>query len=1012
MRAYPTGGTAQYPTVYQAGSPPYGPIHWGPRAVAYLGDSVSLENEADFGPEEDPTNNLQPPEESSNRDGGDDGVALPLVLPNYEATTFEYTVTVVNPAPGIMYANVWFDWNRDGDWDDLLSCPNGAAAPEWAVQNQPVALTAVGTLRLVTPSFVCWHPAAGDLAPIWMRITLSETPWLPAGEDPASGGCGPRSGYLYGETEDYYLSPERPTDAADYGWLDTSAGAGGDAKLRAQAVAEDSQGAPVWVQATADPVWKWNQDPDKTPEAIGIRVDSSDGRQRILSDDFQCVNSNRITGIRLWGAWKNDQKGQITKIRLGIYDNDPAGQAGADATNLFPKPYPNSRWQKEFGPGQFVETFDSTYPFGQWVWDPATGQVTVPGSRQLWQVTINIPTQDAFQQEGSAGTARLYWLAVDIQATGGQFGWETRRPSGHSLGAALWAVQTSTARNWQELRYPPWHHGSISAQTAIDLAFSLSYEDGASVPTAQPASSTQCPVVNTQCPAVSTSCPRQNTQCPQEYTVCPESWTNCPAESTKCPERNTECPVVSTRCPPATVLPAVTTQCPAVSTRCPAQSTRCPQDYTICPELHTNCPAESTKCPERDTECPVVSTRCPPATVLPGVATQCPTVSTRCPAQSTRCPENYTICPELWTNCPQTSTHCPERSTECPTQTTVCPATPTSCRTVPTECPAPETTCKPVTTQCPETSTQCPAPTTTCTPVSTQCPAKTTECPTKATECPVTSCPAQATQCKAVPTECPTKTTECPVTSCPGTPTQCQTVQTQCPTIATQCPEVTTVCPWHEPTKCYPVKTTCPEITTQCPEKNTVCPSIIMPTLCPRTLTECPKDPTRCPSENTKCPVKDTTCPVIETKCMPLFPWTKCPEMATICPEVLTKCPEEPTRCPPITTECPVSHILTYCNPTRCPVVSTQCPEKATECPPVSTECPVVSTECPRVQTKCWGAYTYCLTLCPPLCPLNARSQAAATGVPGSRTLIQDVLSGVPCPTVETKVPIPVAVRQ
>jgi hypothetical protein len=106
-----------------------------------------------------------------------------------------------------MYVNVWFDWNRDGDWDDTLQCPLVGPAPEWAVQNQPVSAAAPGTLTFTTPPFLPWHQAAGAASPqTWMRITLSEQPWQPLG---AAGyaGSGPLGGYEFGETEDYYFTP-------------------------------------------------------------------------------------------------------------------------------------------------------------------------------------------------------------------------------------------------------------------------------------------------------------------------------------------------------------------------------------------------------------------------------------------------------------------------------------------------------------------------------------------------------------------------------------------------------------------------------------------------------------------------------------------------------------------------------------------------------------------------------------------------------------------------------------
>ncbi len=211
MTTYPTAVLARFPTVYQIGSPPFGPIHWQPRAVAWLGQAVTLENEADIGPDQDPTNNIIPPQNAPDLDMADDGVQMPLCLPHCQPTMFNYTVTIVNPPPAQgLFINVWFDWTRNGDWDDTPTCPSGIMAPEWAVQNQPLPILAPGVYTFTTLPFIPWHPVGTtEDQPIWMRITLSEQPWG-GSPMPGGGGSGPANGYSYGETEDYYFVPVIP----------------------------------------------------------------------------------------------------------------------------------------------------------------------------------------------------------------------------------------------------------------------------------------------------------------------------------------------------------------------------------------------------------------------------------------------------------------------------------------------------------------------------------------------------------------------------------------------------------------------------------------------------------------------------------------------------------------------------------------------------------------------------------------------------------------------------------
>ena len=213
MTAYPSGGPtgvkANYPTVFQSGAGvgPFGPAHLNARLVAQLGKKITRETEADTGLDQDGVNNINPSTNTPDLDQGDDGIVVPLSLPVCRWTTFTYTVNVIDPNVD-MYLNAWFDWNRDGDWDDTLECAAGPA-PEWAVRNQLLFKLSAGLNQITTPAFLPWHPASGPQQ-IWMRLTLSEQPFkggsAPAGKV-GGGGSGPLEKYVYGETEDYYFTP-------------------------------------------------------------------------------------------------------------------------------------------------------------------------------------------------------------------------------------------------------------------------------------------------------------------------------------------------------------------------------------------------------------------------------------------------------------------------------------------------------------------------------------------------------------------------------------------------------------------------------------------------------------------------------------------------------------------------------------------------------------------------------------------------------------------------------------
>ena len=123
MTAYPKGGPAgviaRFPTVFKAGSPPYGPRHNNlPSLRYYLGAGISREAEADIGLDGDPNNNIMPTADRPDLDQFDDGVNPNPQFPNCQPTKLNFTVTVPAGAPvnQTAFVNLWFDWNRNGAW--------------------------------------------------------------------------------------------------------------------------------------------------------------------------------------------------------------------------------------------------------------------------------------------------------------------------------------------------------------------------------------------------------------------------------------------------------------------------------------------------------------------------------------------------------------------------------------------------------------------------------------------------------------------------------------------------------------------------------------------------------------------------------------------------------------------------------------------------------------------------------------------------------------------------------
>lgn len=222
MTAYPKGGPpgvlANYPTVYggAGGVLPFGPIHLNPQAVAFLGVGVSGEFEADILPDQDFVNNIVPATDTPDQDGADDGLVGLPILPHCAPGLINVQVSWPGGPPWPpMWLNVWCDWNRDGDWNDVMFCPDGTPVPEWAAQNIPVP---PGVPLLAVPIPACWHPSLKK-DPIWIRITLSEqTSRPPLGSfSGIAGGDGPQLGYQFGETEDYYITDYDDQQSFDFG---------------------------------------------------------------------------------------------------------------------------------------------------------------------------------------------------------------------------------------------------------------------------------------------------------------------------------------------------------------------------------------------------------------------------------------------------------------------------------------------------------------------------------------------------------------------------------------------------------------------------------------------------------------------------------------------------------------------------------------------------------------------------------------------------------------------------
>lgn len=219
---------------------------------------------------------------------------------------------------------------------------------------------------------------------------------------------------------------------------------------------------------------KWRQPPDESPMGIDIRIDRSDGVERILADDFLCTTTGPITNVNFWGSWNGDRKGVITKIHLSFHKDIPAVYGG-DGTPLEHSRPGELLWEHDFDASEFTETLHSQLPDGkfEWWWDVYDSSVPAEpnGDQQIWRYDINIDPSIAFVQEGDPNDPLVYWLDVYVEVQFDadlrpEFGWKTSIT--HWNDDAVYGYTSTSPITWMELVFPPEHPYEPNS---IDMAF-------------------------------------------------------------------------------------------------------------------------------------------------------------------------------------------------------------------------------------------------------------------------------------------------------------------------------------------------------------------------------------------------------------------------------------------------------------------------------------------------------------------------------------------------------------
>ncbi|MCB0063278.1 MAG: DUF11 domain-containing protein [Caldilineaceae bacterium] len=224
--AYIDDGTlGHFPTVWE-GTPagePSGPTHG--TAHFWLGSMVDAEPYADLNLYEE-SNQIPPPPASNILDNGltdiadsdlDDGwwnQGVPMLHCEPTMLIIALSRAALPANIDTLWLNVWFDGNRDGDWQDVGDCPGtnketGETAYEWIVQDyeiDPATLSVEEPLVLYVPTMRVLNQQPDRKA--WLRMTLSEQKAIV----PVNGGLPDGRGPAYpnyfavGETEDWLMA--------------------------------------------------------------------------------------------------------------------------------------------------------------------------------------------------------------------------------------------------------------------------------------------------------------------------------------------------------------------------------------------------------------------------------------------------------------------------------------------------------------------------------------------------------------------------------------------------------------------------------------------------------------------------------------------------------------------------------------------------------------------------------------------------------------------------------------
>ncbi|MHC4867052.1 MAG: DUF7901 domain-containing protein, partial [Planctomycetota bacterium] len=188
---------------------------------------------------------------------------------------------------------------------------------------------------------------------------------------------------------------------------------------------------------------KWSQMPD--PIGWDVAFDTGVG------DDWLCTETGPVSDIHFWCSWKGDIVGQMSRVEVWIWSDDPCGLGGHSEPN-------EQLWHRTFYAGQFSQRWAGQGDQGWFgpVHHGPDSEVRRPDHNDYYRIDIEDINDPFVQQQGT-----IYWLVIRMHTTEGEAGWKTSLDHWND-DAIFWCVGT----HWHAM-YDP------CTGEPLDLAFEI-----------------------------------------------------------------------------------------------------------------------------------------------------------------------------------------------------------------------------------------------------------------------------------------------------------------------------------------------------------------------------------------------------------------------------------------------------------------------------------------------------------------------------------------------------------